>query len=328
VTAVKVVLSKELKMKIDKTDLKIILALQKNGRASYSELAESLGINVKTVSRRVEALIKSKTIAIRAMPNPFKMGYTANAKIGIRVTPSKIDEVCNQLIDNLQVSLVEKVFGRYEIIIIVYFPEWEMLHDYIYNDLSRIDGVMRVKPYFIKEIIKRYEGFFPKESYTETQIRLRDTEWKLIKELIKDGQANASYLAEKIGTHVASVYRKISTLIDNDILKIIAIPSPGKLFYTTHAHIFLDVMPVSIDTICEKIYNYPELTSIMATVSGSEIIVGVEANNDEKLLEFIKEKISTLKGIRSTETLIRAETIKRYYGWLLDERSIEFQGHE
>ena len=77
-----------------------ILELQKDGRASYSDLAGRLGINPKTVPRRIEALIESETIAVRAVPNPFKLGFAANALIAIRVHPSKIHHVCDQLTDN------------------------------------------------------------------------------------------------------------------------------------------------------------------------------------------------------------------------------------
>jgi len=43
---------------LDEFDLKLIQALQKNGRASYVELAESLGVVEGTVRKRVNALQK------------------------------------------------------------------------------------------------------------------------------------------------------------------------------------------------------------------------------------------------------------------------------
>ena len=55
---------------ITKTDKKIILELQKNGRASYAQLASKLGISVSTVASRIERLIRSRVIEIRAIPNP------------------------------------------------------------------------------------------------------------------------------------------------------------------------------------------------------------------------------------------------------------------
>jgi Lrp/AsnC family transcriptional regulator for asnA, asnC and gidA len=304
---------------ISNTDFRLILELQEDGRRSYSDLAERLGINPKTVPRRIEALIKSEAIAIRALPNPFKLGLAANALIAIRVDPSKIHDVCDQMIDNFNVNLVQTVFGRYDIIISVYFPKWEMLHDFINKDLSRMDGVMQVEPHFIKEIIKRYERLFEKEPYHETPVKLNDTDWRLIKNLVKDGRANAQDLAEQLGTHVTTIYRRISGLIEEKIIKVIAVPNPAKLGYASKAHIFMDVEPESVDAVCKKIYHYPALHSIMTTISGSGIMVGVQKESNEALYDFIKERIVNIDGIRYTETIIRAEILKRYYGWFLDE---------
>jgi len=304
---------------ISNIDFRLILELQKDGRTSYSDLAGRLGINPKTVPRRIEALIDSETIAIRALPNPFKLGFAANALIAMRVHPSKIHHVCDQVIDNFYVNLVQTVFGRYDIIINVYYPKWEMLHDFISNDLSGMAGVMHVEPYFIKEIIKRYERLFEKEPYHESPAKLNDTDWRLIKELVKDGQTNAHDLAKMLGTHVTTIYRRISGLIEEKIIKIIAVPNPAKLAYLSKAHIFMDVDPERVDTICRKLFHYPDLHSIMTTINGSGIMVGVQKKTNEALYDFIKEKIVNINGIRYTETLIRAEILKRYYGWFLDE---------
>jgi DNA-binding Lrp family transcriptional regulator len=88
---------------INKTDQRLIIELQKDGRASYAELAAKLGITASTVAKRVETLIKSKTIDIRALQNPFKLGLMANALIAIKTDPTKIDDICNQLVDNFNV---------------------------------------------------------------------------------------------------------------------------------------------------------------------------------------------------------------------------------
>ena len=89
---------------ITKTDKNIILELQKKGRASYAELASKLGISVSTVASRTERLIHSRAIEIRAIPNPYKMGLIANALIAVKAEPSKVDRICDQLVDNFFIS--------------------------------------------------------------------------------------------------------------------------------------------------------------------------------------------------------------------------------
>ena len=56
---------------------------------------------------------------------------SANALIGIRADPSKIDHVCNAVMTHFYVNLVQPVFGRFDIIIIAFFPKWDRVHDFI-----------------------------------------------------------------------------------------------------------------------------------------------------------------------------------------------------
>ena len=282
-------------------------------------MAENLGLNPQTVANRVESLINSKTITIRALLNPNKLGFKANSLIALRVKPSKIDEVCDQLIDNLNVNLVETTFGRFDILVIAHFSNWKMLHDFINQSISRIEGVMHVKPFFINEVIKRYEKLFKKEPCHNETVKLKETDWKLIEELVIDGRANVNYLAKKLGAHVTTIYRRISALKDNHIIKIIAVVNPSKIPNSSHAHILLDVEPAKINSICKKIFHHPEITLIMTTICGSRIIIGVEHRKNELLYDFIKMNIANIKGISFIETFIRAETKKRFYGWLLEE---------
>jgi Lrp/AsnC family transcriptional regulator for asnA, asnC and gidA len=304
---------------ISKTNRRLILELQRDGAASYAHLARRLGITTQTVAKRMEGLINSDIMQIRALPNPFKLGLAANALIAVKVEPSKIDDVCNALIDNFYVNLVQSVFGRFDILIIVYFPKWDMLHDFINNELNHVDGIMKVEPYFIKDICKRYERMFIKEPYREGPSKLKDIDWKLIRELAEDGRAHAGDLAEKLGIHITTVYRRIASLLKENIIKISAVPNPAAFGYSSNAHIALDAEADKVGTICTRLYSYPEIHLIMTMVNGSGIIAGIHKESNEALYGFMKENIAGLKGIRNTETFIRTEIRKRYYGWFLND---------
>jgi Lrp/AsnC family transcriptional regulator for asnA, asnC and gidA len=303
---------------ITKTDKKIILELQKKGRASYAELASKLGISVSTVASRIERLMRSRVIEIRAIPNPYKMGLIANALIAVKAEPSKIDRICDRLVDNFFISTVTTVFGRYDILIIVHFPTWEMMHDFINRELSRIDGVLRVESYYLNEFKKRYQRLFGKDSGDQQPVRLKNSEQKLIAELAKNGRKNIREIAEKIGTHVSTVSRRIHALVEEGVFKIVAVPNPQSFGYGSNAFISLDVEATKVDRICKDLFSYSEIVVITTLVRGSGIMLGLQTTNNEMLYKFIKEKIARLKGVQETETFITAELKKRYYGWFLE----------
>ena len=305
-------------MKNNKTDLKLIAELQKDGSISYSDLGVRLGITPRTVAKRVEGLIESKLITIRAQPNPYKLGLSASAVIAIKADPTRTGAVCEQLCGYFNVNLVQTVFGRFDILIIVYFPSWELLHQFINDELYTIEGVTQVELYFIKDVFKRYDRFFKKEPFAKDRLKLKEADWILIKELAEDGRANPADLAEKLGIHVTTVYRRISALIKGNVIKNSGVPNPSRLALSANAYIILDVDPDEVDNICTNLYSSPEVHFILTLSKRSGMILCVHTRNNETLYEFLKQRISPLKGLINTETFLRASVEKTYYGWLME----------
>jgi DNA-binding Lrp family transcriptional regulator len=306
------------KLKISKTDLKLMAELQKDGGTPYSDLAVKLGITPKTVAKRVEGLIKSGGIVIRGQPNPYKLGLSASAVIAIKADPTKIGAICEKLSGYFNVNLVQTVFGRFDILIIVYFPNWGLLHQFINDELYAIDGVTQVELYFIKDVFKRYDRFFEKEPFAKDRLKLKEADWTLIKELAKDGRANPADMAEKLGIHVTTVYRRISALVQRNVIKISGVPNPSRLAFSANAYIILNVDPDDVDNICTNLYSSPEVHFILTLSKRSGMILCVHTRNNETLDEFLNQRISPLKGLINTETFLRASVEKTYYGWLME----------
>jgi DNA-binding Lrp family transcriptional regulator len=305
-------------VKNDKIDIRLISELQKDGNVSYSGLGTRLGITPRTVARRVEGLVESKMITIRAQPNPYKLNFSASAVIAIKADPTKIDHICNLLSGHFHVNLVQTIFGRMDILVMVYFSRWDLLHHFIRNELYTIDGVTHAEFYFVEEVYKRYDRFFEKEPFSNGGVKLKETDWALIEELAKDGRRNPVVLAEKLGIHVTTVYRRISALVKGDIIKIRGIPNPSRLGYSANAFIILDMDPKEVENTCNSLYSYPEVYFILSLNNRSGMIVCLHTKTTEMLYEFLKKKISPLKGLINTETFIRAVLQKTYYGWLME----------
>lgn len=289
--------------------------MQKDGIVSYSDLAAKLGITPKTVARRFEGLIKSQVIFIRAQPNPYKLGLSASAVIAIKADPAKVDQVCEQICEHFCVNLVQTVFGRFDILVIVYFRSWELLHQFMNEKLYAIDGITQTEIYFIKEVFKRYERFFKKEPFN-ARPKLDEMDWTLIEELARDGRTNQAELATKLGVHLTTIYRRISVMVKQKFIRISGVPNPSTLDPSANAYITLDVDPNEVQNICKTLNTYPEVHFTMTLSNRSGMIICVHTENTETLFKFIKQKIAPQNGLLNIETHIRAAIQKTYYGWL------------
>lgn len=70
---------------IDDLDLKIVLELQENGRATITELADKVGSSRPTVTNRLKRLLDDDVVLVTGGVNMAKFGYKM-ACIGLEVT--------------------------------------------------------------------------------------------------------------------------------------------------------------------------------------------------------------------------------------------------
>jgi len=290
---------------IDETSFKILTELTRDGRSSNARIAKKLGINVLTVAKRVNNLLDEGVIVIKAIPNPNKMGYIANAFIGLVVDLQKIDDICAKLVNNSHISMVVTCFGRFDIMLNVDFRTWEMLQSFVKEELSRIEGINKVETYLVSGSTKRYQGIFEDGDTDKQAPQIDEIDQKLIEELIKHGRPNYADVAGKLSISTSTVSRRVAYLVKEDIIKILAIPNPSKLGYLANAFVMVNAYLSKIDSICEQLMDYSEVHLVARLMNRYDIIFGVHATDPGSLFDFMKRKISTIDGVLNTETLIR-----------------------
>jgi len=297
---------------IDTINYRIITSLRKNGRRSNVSLARELGINVATVAKRINVMLREDIFSVRAVLNPYKVGLNEHAFVTLDVDLDKIDNVCAELVNNPNISMVVTAFGRFDILLIADFTTLEMFAVFSRSELSKIDGIQKVNAFLVREIRKRYEDIF-EDDHTGTPILLDAIDQKLIHELQKNGQANYTELSDNVKLSVSSVLRRTRSLLLKNVIKIMAIPNPSKLGYSSNAFLFIQAKVAKINEICDELSRYPEVHLCMTLLNGPEIVAGINCENPEALYSFLKDKVAKLDGVIDMETFIRAEIKRQYY---------------
>jgi DNA-binding Lrp family transcriptional regulator len=299
---------------MDKIDLELISLLEDNGRTSYAHLARILGISPITVAKRLEILLDNGIMTINAIPNPYKLGYYAHAIIEMNVPINKIDEVCDRLKSNFFVNFIAPTFGRFNLLISVYFPSWDLLHNFVSNELAFKVDISEIGIFFVNKIMKRYRGFEPDGTSTQSAPEIDLIDQRMIEELTSNGRSTCLDLAGKLGLSLSSVSKRLNRLIRENIIRIQAIPNPTKIGYRADAFLFVKAEHDKIENICEELQPHQEIVSIMTLNNGYDIYLAMVARDSVALYETIKRKIAPTPGITHMETLIRGPIIKRYYG--------------
>jgi Lrp/AsnC family transcriptional regulator for asnA, asnC and gidA len=130
---------------LDDLDFSILTFLQKDGRMSFTVIAEKLNVSIGTIRTRFNKLIEEGTINIVGRVNPEKVGFRSYAHIAVFVRPATLKEKIAQRIAKMpEVSFLAMTSGDYDLEVDVMCKDNDHLVQFI-NKLSEIEGVYQTK---------------------------------------------------------------------------------------------------------------------------------------------------------------------------------------
>lgn len=139
---------------LDETDLAIIDALHKDGRAAFAQIAEQLGVSPGMIRQRYTRLVEQGFLKVVAITNPVRMGFRTMAMIGIRADGSKLLDVADRISKLDEVIYMIISSGRFDIFAEVVCRDHEALLRFITEKLSTIDGVRESESFMHLKIMK------------------------------------------------------------------------------------------------------------------------------------------------------------------------------
>lgn len=138
---------------LDEVDLRIISALQDDGRKPTSEIALALGVPRTTVARRVERLVREQVIRIGVFANSAKIGLPVHILTEICVEPARLDAVAKAVAAFDEVRWVGMVTGHCDLITEGMFLSEEHLRDFI-TRLAKVCGITRMRTMHVLNVPK------------------------------------------------------------------------------------------------------------------------------------------------------------------------------
>ena len=146
-------------MKLDRYDSRILTALQRNGRLSVVELAESIGLSPTPCARRIKVLESSGAIeGYAAILNPARVGLEVLAMVQVKLTEHTDETVARFEREIAQMDEVTKCFamtGAYDFILEVYGKDLDALSNVVLKKLIRVPNVRDMQSSVVLATVKR-----------------------------------------------------------------------------------------------------------------------------------------------------------------------------
>ncbi|MBD84654.1 MAG: hypothetical protein CL400_05825 [Acidiferrobacteraceae bacterium] len=128
-------------------NLKIIELLQEDGRATFSSIAEKLGVSESTVRTRVTRMREKNMIHFITVTNPLALGQSSWAMLGISIGQSATGTQAAEYFRELdEVVYVMRIAGRYDLLVEVVVESPAALRIFLDQHCYESNFVTNVEP--------------------------------------------------------------------------------------------------------------------------------------------------------------------------------------
>ncbi|HXZ67409.1 MAG TPA: Lrp/AsnC family transcriptional regulator [Alphaproteobacteria bacterium] len=147
---------------LDATDIRILEAIQTNGRLSNVDLANRIGLSPSACLRRVQALENEGYVrGYSAQLNPKKVGLGVTAVVMVTIAQDneeQMDAFRRRMIALPEVLFCLAVTGVADYILRVVAPDLEAFERFVVRDLLKTPGVKDVRSHFVIGTVKDNVG--------------------------------------------------------------------------------------------------------------------------------------------------------------------------
>ena len=312
--------------KLDLTDRKIILELDTNARATFSEIGEKLGIGKNNVQYRVKRLLEDGVI--KKFVTQFSLGTLGLflGKFYLQLSgfeKDKEDEMYQFLIEDKRISWIAKCEGRWDLMIGCYVGSMTQLNQikqdffrkyekYItsYDVVFLVEGHTSQRIYLLhkKTIPKKVERFIGKE-----KIELDNKDKQIVRLIANDATFNYLDIAQKTRLNIKTVQKRINALEKKGIIQgYVTFLDTKKIGYNFFKLcIYLQNYETKFKSFLRYCMELPNVIHIIESLGPWEVELEIETESLEdfyNLTHQIRNDYSDI--IKKTESVIISNEMK------------------
>lgn len=145
--------------------------------------------------------------------------------------------------------------------------------------------------------------------------RVDEVDNRIIAALRQDGRKSNVELGREIGVSEGTIRKRVSRLIQEGIMQVIAVANPQKLGYQIEVMIGIHAAIDKVKEIADRLASTEEIRTVSISSGVYDILMVALFRDNDELLDFLMNKLSAISGIKKTETSHLLRTLKRTYDW-------------
>ena len=136
---------------------------------------------------------------------------------------------------------------------------------------------------------------------------------KLINVLKENARQSSEKLAKRLNVSPTTIRRRLKKLQRSGTVRMVALVDPVKAGLSLLTIIAFDVSHDSLDAAVQFLSEQPEVKWISTTTGRFDIMIEAAFHSTADLSDFLQKKLSSLRGLKDTETFVCLEVKKGKY---------------
>jgi DNA-binding Lrp family transcriptional regulator len=306
---------------LDDLDRQIIIALQSDGRASWTSIAATCETSVPTVARRAQQLIADNLLKVAVLPSLGSTGpvETFFTRIGCR--PGTQLDVAEQLVAREDVRWASLITGSYDIAIELVVNSGATRYPKTILELQQIDGVQRwysdlllhvykVSHDWYQQLLDEVDTLPPKVPLCAPD-HLDKVDWAILDHLRDDGRAGFKSIADALDLNESTVRRRFERMIGDGCAAVFTIVPAPVLGLEAETLLWVTVEPAKLNSVAAALTRHPSVRYLGATLDGNSLLCEVIAESTRGLFEFTTETLAKMEGVVGWNASVELLSLKR-----------------
>ncbi|MBX7551056.1 Lrp/AsnC family transcriptional regulator [Streptomyces sp. tea 10] len=314
---------------LDVLDLRLLSALEVDGRAPFSRIGTVLGVSDQTVARRYRRLVATGGVRVVALRDAYRLGQD-QWMLRVRCAPDSALAIGEALAKRPDTFWIGLASGGTEVILLTRPHRPGDHDDLLLGKLPRTPRVLEIRAH---QLLHRFyggvDGWLRKfGALTEDEIaalradpgcvsdsgpgpgsgppsgpaRLEPDDEPLLAVLERDGRATYPELQRATGRSDSSVKRRLTALLASGAIYL-DVEYPPRIFgYPVSALLWITAVPAALSAVGRALAAHGPIAHVSATAGSSNLVASVVARSTADLYDYLSGPLGRLEGVQHVET--------------------------
>ncbi len=315
---------------LDDLDRKIIVAMQHDGRASWTAIADMVESSAATVARRGQQLLADGVVRIAVVPALGSTGEVDSFLVRLNCRPGTQLEVAAALVEHEDVRFVTLVTGQYDIMAELVVRGGATHYPQLIQQLQSIAGIKRWRSDLIMHVYKVGHDW-SRQLFAETMHlpsdelgsltlvdsdlcepdHLDEADLKILSAVRDDGRVTFQAVADQVGMNESSVRRRFDRMRSNGCLDVLTLVPAPALGMGAETLLLVKVDPGRLDAVARALSQYPAVRYLAATLDENSLFCELIMPSARDLYGFVTQAVATLDGVQGWTASMELLFLKR-----------------